>query len=836
MTIANNSNLTLKQFTKIGLPLLMIAYLYHAFEIESQLELSIAIPVFILAGLVNAVLPFQLRSVWLLIIGFASTLYFFGLLSTFIITVHILVFLLIIDKVANNLLRYIGIAIFLLYLILSQLDIITWMDHKKSLAVIGVLLMFRIIILLRDKPSIEKSKEFLTVWNYTFMMPNIINYLFPIIDLKLFSDSYYNTNADKIYQNGLIKLTNGILHLLLYRIIYIYFLPSPSTVVDLSSLSIFIISTYLLIVRLAGLFHVSIGILNIFGYNLPAPFHHYFLANSFSDIWRRINIYWRDFITKYFYIPIYFKLKRKNLPHAMIVAIIIVFILNWFLHSWQWFWLKGQFPLTFQDAIFWMIFGFGVALTVFIQTHYRTNKINIKSGFLNASIDAFKILLMFITMAILWSFWTSDSIPHWRKMISTALHSEHNTMESLVNIGSIVFAIFIVLAYFIHQYKKHTNTDNWIDQHKYSFSMFSIIILFLFSIESIHSPMLHTLGLEKSSIFTTQLNARDKERQFKGYYEDILIGNNIMTPLQDLEIMKQRDQDQLGFSGLGIRREDIMLKELAPNYQITFKGADFKTNNLGIRDKEYETIVPDNTMRIALLGGSIELGVGISNSDTYENIAENILENKKPFGKQSKIEILNYGISGNHLYQQIAMLELKVPDANPDVIIYTAHPNETHRSLFSIYKTIATGRDIRYEYLKFLKDKLDISAAMTEDEFMKTIAPYNDSIVDYGYQLIIEFSKSINAVPVWMAVPTLDDIEIPGEIDRLEKKAKDAGFITIRIDDAYAGHISKSLYITPYDTHPNVKGHQLLGHKMAERIMNDPNLRKKISELLSEKQ
>lgn len=87
----------------------------------------------------------------------------------------------------------------------------------------------------------------------------------------------------------------------------------------------------------------------------------------------------------------------------------------------------------------------------------------------------------------------------------------------------------------------------------------------------------------------------------------------------------------------------------------------------------------------------------------------------------------------------------------------------------------------------------------------------------------------------WMAVPTLDDIGIPGEIDLLEKKAKDVGFITIRIDDAYHGQISKSLYITPYETHSNVKGHQLLGNKMAERIMNDQNLRLKIIERLNEK-
>ena len=34
-----------------------------------------------------------------------------------------------------------------------------------------------------------------------------------------------------------------------------------------------------------------------------------------------------------------------------------VFVLTWFLHSYQWFWLRGGFPMTPQDVFFWGILG-----------------------------------------------------------------------------------------------------------------------------------------------------------------------------------------------------------------------------------------------------------------------------------------------------------------------------------------------------------------------------------------------------------------------------------------------------------------------------------------------
>lgn len=65
----------------------------------------------------------------------------------------------------------------------------------------------------------------------------------------------------------------------------------------------YLISNFLLYLRVSGLFHLVVGMLHLFGFDLPETHKRYLLAASFTDFWRRINIYWKDFMQKVFYFP-----------------------------------------------------------------------------------------------------------------------------------------------------------------------------------------------------------------------------------------------------------------------------------------------------------------------------------------------------------------------------------------------------------------------------------------------------------------------------------------------------------------------------------------------------
>ena len=125
-----------------------------------------------------------------------------------------------------------------------------------------------------------------------------------------------------------------------------------------------------------GFSHLSTGILALFGLNLPPTFDNYFLASGFSDLWRRINVYWRDFMMKIFYFPIFFKFKKRN-DVAIFITVIIVFVINWLLHQYQWFWIRGSMPLRWIDFIFWILLG---VLVAFNSIYQKRNKKKKQSG------------------------------------------------------------------------------------------------------------------------------------------------------------------------------------------------------------------------------------------------------------------------------------------------------------------------------------------------------------------------------------------------------------------------------------------------------------------------
>ena len=100
---------------------------------------------------------------------------------------------------------------------------------------------------------------------------------------------------------------------------------------NLASLAGHIVCNYLLYLQVSGQFHMACGMLHLFGYQLPATHHHYLLATSFTDYWRRINIYWKDFMVRVFFNPVVFRLKRWPQPAALAIGTATVFLATWLL-------------------------------------------------------------------------------------------------------------------------------------------------------------------------------------------------------------------------------------------------------------------------------------------------------------------------------------------------------------------------------------------------------------------------------------------------------------------------------------------------------------------------
>ena len=222
---------------------------------------------------------------------------------------------------------------------------------------IASMFMFRVIIYLYE---LKHGMIPTSIWQslvYFFLFPNICFLFFPIIDYKTYSKTYYNIADNEIWQKGIRWMLRGIIHILGYRLVYYYVLISPAKVIDISTLLQYTLSSYALILRLSGLFHFILGLLCLFGLNLPQAFNNYFLAKNFTDLWRRINIYWREFMLKIFFYPIMFKLKKKIIKNLLAITMLCVFIISWALHGYQWFWIRGYYIFNILDLTFWLILG-----------------------------------------------------------------------------------------------------------------------------------------------------------------------------------------------------------------------------------------------------------------------------------------------------------------------------------------------------------------------------------------------------------------------------------------------------------------------------------------------
>lgn len=821
---SENSTIAIWPFLQSLTTLVLIALVIHLFRIEEGIGLVKIMPFIVGAFALNAWLPVPIRLPFHILATAAGMLYLLGpwdgsILLAFALTLFGILLLPFSVPVRIGLLVLAAGA-----LALVRVKVIPLAGTGAILPVLGAMFMFRSMVFLYEMQFEKESAGFWKKLNYFFLLPNLVFVIFPVVDYNTFVRNHYSKPAFETYRRGLYMMANGLFHLFLYRLIYYYLLPTPNDVDDIYSLMQYMVASYALIVRLAGIFHFSVGVLCLFGFHLPPAFNLYFLANSFSDIWRRINIYWRDFVTKVYYFPIYFRLKRFGNTAGMVSAILVVFAINWFLHGMQWFWIQGTFPITPQDVLFWVIFGIAVAANTYLQTKKRTT--SPQKGTFSARYawkNSFQIVGMFTIMTVLWSFWTCYTITDWLVMVSVIRSATLLQVLSILGIGGVMGVVAYLGHYLVYLYEQAQPSASTWDGRSMQLFHAGLLLMIAFGLPAVHQPIAERLQVDVTPVLEPKLNAADREQLYRGYYETLLVGNNLNSQLWELEKKKPDDWRQFSNTGAGISRNDIMLKELKPNYQVPFKGALFTSNSLGLRDREYSAEKPAKTFRIALLGGSIEMGVGVETMETYENLVEDRLNELKILGTDVHIEILNFGISGNHLFQNIRMYEEKASQLGPDAVIYTAHPNEEHRILHSIHKAWMSGKDMVYTMLLDLMHDHGFTRVTPLAEYMAIVEPQQDKIVQDGYNLLYSFIRKNDHEPVWLYVPALDDNGTPNEAARMRLLLQDIGFQTLAIDKAYQGEDPDKLKLAEYDAHPNRAGHRLLAEELVRQILaNQP--------------
>jgi alginate O-acetyltransferase complex protein AlgI len=290
--------------------------------------------------------------------------------------------------------------------------------------IIASMFMFRMMIYLYELKHAERRESLVDTLGYFFLLPNFCFMHFPVVDYRTMQRGFFAADVHAMQRRGLQMMFRGTIHLLCYRLVYHELLISAAGVHDLLSLSSYVVCNYLLYLQVSGQFHIACGMLHLFGFQLPETHHHYLLATGFTDYWRRINIYWKDFMVRLVFNPVVFRLKRWPQPAALAAATVLVFVATWFLHAYQSFWLRATWGFTLPDALFWGILGALVMVNVQLDARNgaarnRSRHIHAQTGWRSAElgIRAIKIMATFTAVALLWSLWSSPSLSDWFALI-----------------------------------------------------------------------------------------------------------------------------------------------------------------------------------------------------------------------------------------------------------------------------------------------------------------------------------------------------------------------------------------------------------------------------------
>jgi D-alanyl-lipoteichoic acid acyltransferase DltB (MBOAT superfamily) len=680
--------------------------------------------------------------------------------------------------------------------------------------IVGSMFMFRMVVYVYDLRHDPQLGSVWTSLSYFFLLPNVCFPLFPVVDYKSFTRLYYNDERHRIHEEGVRWIYRGVLQLLLYRIVYRTVVLDPLEVSNAAELVQYLIWPFLLYLRVSGQFHIIIGMLRLFGFNLPETHHSYFLASSFTDFWRRINIYWKDFMMKVFYYPVFFSLRKRGQVLALVAATVLVFVLTWLLHAYQWFWLRGSFMFTWNDGLFWAILGLLVVVNA-LREWARPQPVS--KGVLAwgpALMLAVRTTAMFCAIAILWSLWSTESIETWISLWSAARewpdHVSWATMACLLAPVA-VFGTVVVKA-------RGWAPARFDTMPARSLVMVATCACLVVASSWRASAYFGPAGSALLSLRNSGLNQADAVALERGYYENLMAFDRFNGELWALYMNRPLDWGRgLIEEGLAEPAGPRLPYELRPSVAGPFKGAVLETNRWGMHDKEYEKVPPPGCERIALLGASHAMGSGVPREKTFEALVEERLNRER--GRC--YEILNFAVYGYSPLVQLEVIEKRVLEFQPGTILYVAHPEDSMRVTRLLGQYVTAGVELPDPELGTLVARAGVTKDMALRQVRQQLAPSGMDVLSVVYRRMVAIAVSHGMCAGLAYMPMVPDMTYAVDLSREKQVGADAGFAVLDLFGAYSVPDRNALWIAEWDAHPNAQGHALIADKLYARILEN---------------
>jgi hypothetical protein len=513
-----------------------------------------------------------------------------------------------------------------------------------------------------------------------------------------------------------------------------------------------------------------------------------------------------------------FRFRKMGTTKAMVVATLLVFALTWFLHAYQWFWLRGTVLLVWQDVLFWVILGLVVVANSLYEIRYGRERSLGKSEqtWRNLGMLTLKTFATFWFICVLWSFWTAESVSSWLSLWS-ALGGPYSVEVLLY--PAIILAV--ILAGSIEGKGLRNTRASTQDEASWRrarlVTVVSLLALIGVSVESVHQQLGAKVATTIHSLRSGHLSRLDTAKLERGYYENLLSVDRFNSQLW--EVYTKKPANWLDVQNAGLKRftGDFAQTELVPSFVSQTPYGTLSVNRWGMRDQDHDRIPPPNTHRIALLGASSVMGWGVADGETFEALVETRLNKGRATVAEPAYEILNFGVPGYQPPQQLMALD-KALGFSPNVVIYVATGRELSRATSYLVEVVHKKIEIPYEPLRDIVRKAGLDPSLDEATSLRRLEPFSIEILASTYKRIVEQTLAHGAVPVFVFLPQVREGSWQEETPETLRLAASAGFVIIDMADVYKGQDIATIRLAEWDDHPNRRGHELIASRLYDEL------------------